>query len=654
MFLCDVEWVLARLRAEQVRYWDGRVATGNGDLTHFMSFSASRCVVVQDPLGPAFNGTLQCYSVPGFGSADTWEIRVSGQVGLLHSQPGFAYARPSISSLDGPGAVQASTHGNQTVVILGTQFGTVAHNAITYVKYGPDNKYTAQNCRVTVDHVRMECEVVAGAGSQLRWSVSVGNQSSETPTTSYRPPVVYNITGPGAADANTEGGDTVYIAGDHFGTIAESLVDLVTYGVYSGTVPQGSLYVAENCTVVVDHVLIECRTAAGVGFNLQWIVTISGQASPLSTVRTSYGIPVIYSAYLATGSPDEVASLDADGSSLVNIAGLNFGRAGDARVVFSGQKLDTTVYLNHRALQVCDCSTVHVGVRLAPRRSYLEWNACSLLPSPQLAAVICAAVRAAQFTAPSGSGSNVTLQVAVGTRFSPPFRLTYSNPTFSLLNYVRLVSGLKNETVVLQLQGSSFGFACSSCIQDGNVSALPVCVTTPPAPRIATLCSKLACGSLAPPVRAPCIFFGKEAECLHLRLLNITVVSLCKSLDAPVVHPCCPCVWDLWLRSLAFRTRRAAQGALPCACQMRRAPTAILPAGLKFLLPSGASLFLLPVWCPSQPCTTTRSVPAHTSPTPSWLRQLGFTKTVLCNVPDPVSSCPASHFVGAATLPHHP
>ncbi len=140
-----------------------------------------------------------------------------------------------------------------------------------------------------------------------------------------------------------------------------------------------------------------------------------------------------------------------------------------------------------------------------------------------------------QFTAPSGSGSNVTLQVAVGTRLSLPFRLTYSSPTFSLLNYVKLQSGSKSEAVVLQLQGSSFGFACSSCIQDGNVSALPVCVTTSPAPRITTLCSKLACGSLAPPVRAPFVAFSMTARFGQVGLRWIFVSRL----SNPGLCGCC-------------------------------------------------------------------------------------------------------------------
>jgi len=104
-----------------------------------------------------------------------------------------------------------------------------------------------------------------------------------------------------------------------------------------------------------------------------------------------------------------------------------------------------------------------------------------------------------QFTAPFGSGSNISLQVAVGDRFSPPFLVTYTNPAFALLNYIRLLKGSKNETVQLQLQGSSFGFACSSCLVDGvaNSSALPICGS----PRSSLSCSRLACGTPAIPVR---------------------------------------------------------------------------------------------------------------------------------------------------------
>ena len=64
----------------------------------------------------------------------------------------LSYARPSIATFEGAGAVGGSTSGRQLVRLLGTQFGTVEDNAVSAVSYGPNNKYSAQNCRVVVPH----------------------------------------------------------------------------------------------------------------------------------------------------------------------------------------------------------------------------------------------------------------------------------------------------------------------------------------------------------------------------------------------------------------------------------------------------------------------------------------------------------------------
>ena len=284
--------------------------------------------------------------------ADAWRVTVSGLAGAVYLQDSsiaLSYARPSISSFDGPGAASASSRGNQLVRILGAQFGTIEDDAVSSVTYGPGDKYVAADCHVVISHQEIHCNTVPGVGSQLRWSVSIGNLSSQTPTTGYAAPVIYNITGDGADDATTAGGQVVFVEGDNFGTIKESLVDYVTY--FSDNNPSLVLS-AVNCSVVTDHVTVQCLTSPGIGYDLKWQISIGGQASERSSVITSYGPPVVDSATLLTAAVNSTTLLDTEGGTLLSIKGSNFGRAGDAFVYFAGQRSSSTVYVNHNELQV--------------------------------------------------------------------------------------------------------------------------------------------------------------------------------------------------------------------------------------------------------------------------------------------------------------
>ena len=283
--------------------------------------------------------------------ADAWRVTVSGLAGAVYLQDSsiaLSYARPSISSFDGPGAASASSRGNQLVRILGAQFGTIEDDAVSSVTYGPGDKYVAADCHVVISHQEIHCNTVPGVGSQLRWSVSIGNLSSQTPTTGYAAPVIYNITGDGADDATTAGGQVVFVEGDNFGTVRES-VDYVTY--YSDNNPSLVLS-AVNCSVLADHVMVQCLTSPGIGYEMKWQISIGGQASERSSMVTSYGPPVLDSVTLLTAAANPTAVLDTEGGTLLSIKGSNFGRSGDAFVYFAGQRSSSTVYVSHDELQV--------------------------------------------------------------------------------------------------------------------------------------------------------------------------------------------------------------------------------------------------------------------------------------------------------------
>ena len=425
-----------------------------------------------------FNGTIRCVSVPGFGLADTWRVTVSGLMGPVYRQDSasqLSYARPSISTFDGSGAFGALSSGNQTVRILGTQFGTVEDNAVSLVTYGTGNKYVAHDCHVVVSHQIIECRTSAGVGAQLRWSVSVGNLSSETPTTSYEPPAIVSIYGPAASEALTEGGQVVYVNGTNFGTVAESLVDFVDY--WSNNNPN-LILTAVNCTVIVDHVTVRCLSAPGIGYDLAWVVSIGGQASARSTVLTSYGVPQVASVSLAASlSNSRDLTLDTEGGTLLQVLGNNFGRAGDAFVNFAGKTSTSLVYVDHHQLQVRACRCISGTVF---GLFYSRHHHC--------VRVRCCAV---QFTATAGSGVTNMLYIKVYDRTSVPIPLAYSPPSIPSPSQggLKLLSGLKNESVVLQVAGNGLGLACSSCL-DAGVPALPFCTS---AAHLAVQCSALAC-----------------------------------------------------------------------------------------------------------------------------------------------------------------
>ena len=100
-----------------------------------------------------------------------------------------------------------------------------------------------------------------------------------------------------------------------------------------------------------------------------------------------------------------------------------------------------------------------------------------------------ATLRSLQFTAVAGSGVTNMLFVKVYDRISVPMAIAYSPP---LVTGLKLLAGLKNETVTLEIAGSNLGLACTVCSSGGVASPVPLCTTTAKAP---SDCSMLACSS---------------------------------------------------------------------------------------------------------------------------------------------------------------
>jgi hypothetical protein len=173
--------------------------------------------------------------------------------------------------------------------------------------------FTAVNCIRSTGHDTVSCEVSPGVGANFRWQVSVEGQSSNPSTilTSYPPPSLTTISGIGASDEDTQGGQSVTLSGVDFGPAVAnpSWPVVATYGMVGDVsvllrtmwslmlcaLQSGVEYVATSCVVVLATPLSSqatCMTTQGIGRNLQWRVCVADQCSGLAG-NTSYGRPII-------------------------------------------------------------------------------------------------------------------------------------------------------------------------------------------------------------------------------------------------------------------------------------------------------------------------------------------------------------------------
>jgi hypothetical protein len=207
------------------------------------------------------------------------------------------------------------TSGMQFVEIEGQNFGSPELRSSMVVTYGVSGtELVAAGCTITEAHVKIRCNTVPGAGAGLKWTVIVGTHEvpghrdrahvlaslcshscsrvpvcsdglrSVAPTTSYAPPKLVSLDGPGAAFASTYGGELVHLAGENFGPPENQTAYFS--GVFYGR------YQARDC-VVESHARITCRTVPGIGHALPWSVRIAGQTS-MENIVTSYSAPAIY------------------------------------------------------------------------------------------------------------------------------------------------------------------------------------------------------------------------------------------------------------------------------------------------------------------------------------------------------------------------
>ena len=245
--------------------------------------------------------------------------------------------------------------------MTGSGFGAAANTSVT-VQYGG---YVAANCSVVVDDAVVQCTSVAGVGSAAAVSTTSHGLSFAAPTVAYAPPCLTRVSGPGAANASSSGGEVVVLTGGNFGPIG-SVVDYAAYGrgVVVGVSPLatlGRVFFAVDCAVTVADVEMTCHTAPAVGDRLVWTVSVAGQAasglcaSPSVDVRnvtTSVAAPVVSSAVVTVSGDAAAGLLGTEGGAVVTVVGANFGAVGDAAVWLAGVRVSGVVQVNGSVLQV--------------------------------------------------------------------------------------------------------------------------------------------------------------------------------------------------------------------------------------------------------------------------------------------------------------
>ncbi|KAI9993263.1 hypothetical protein PInf_015341 [Phytophthora infestans] len=259
---------------------------------------------------PKTHNLIQCESVAGSGSFHAWRVTIEGQASRW-STHNTSYAGPIVNKVFRPdGEAEIQTSGAQQVVITGKNFGIINESVINKVTYGINgDEFTATNCSIVIDHERILCTTAPGVGNRLAWIVTIDGLTSATPTISYAKPYITALDGEGATNALVRGGQRVIIRGGNFGP-SNVAIDTISYG------SSGREY---QVTDVIEHndSSIICTTAAGVGANLSWIVSVGDQESSLSAVTSSYAPPVVTSFYPTVALTD--------GSTQVTIIGDNLG-----------------------------------------------------------------------------------------------------------------------------------------------------------------------------------------------------------------------------------------------------------------------------------------------------------------------------------------
>ena len=174
-----------------------------------------RCVSsVSQPSFP--HSQVICTCPRGVGANHTWYFTVGGQTSLPAIKP-TSYNPPSITTLIVQGNGELRTAGASTVAIEGTELGWGGNGVAITASYGPTASEFVVPCTLSLNsNSSLLCVAAPGMGAGFPWRVDVAGQLSgvSTNVTSYTVPALLPeraVTGPGAVNGSTAGGQVVQL-----------------------------------------------------------------------------------------------------------------------------------------------------------------------------------------------------------------------------------------------------------------------------------------------------------------------------------------------------------------------------------------------------------------------------------------------------------
>ena len=244
---------------------DGAIRLLYGNSTE-LSFASSPCHTVLP------HTLLRCITAPGSGYQDRWVVAVENQRSQPFVQQSGIYGAPAVMEVDKLHEL-LPTQGGMEIVITGLNFGDDA--SLVHVEY--ENEFGDQFfplCTILTNHTQLECVSVAGFGAEVRWTIEVnGLVAEDVFTMSYATPAIASVECKVAGCGRLSGGESIVLSGSDLGSLL-ARVD-ATYGM------SGTEFEATECHVVSTSA-IECVTAPGVGQDLIWRVSVSGQPALVS------------------------------------------------------------------------------------------------------------------------------------------------------------------------------------------------------------------------------------------------------------------------------------------------------------------------------------------------------------------------------------
>jgi hypothetical protein len=286
---------------------------------------------------------MQCTTVQGVGHSHYWNFTVGAQgmvEGTGETILTTSYRPPALRQVTADTASKLfSTAGGEFALLSGFNFGPPLSSApsnTASATYGNPlladagfalmgDTYAAVDCEV-MSFTEARCKTVEGLGYSQRWTFTVGGQTwpsaglnltfvgeavnASRVETSYHPPEVTNLKGPGGAVSSEDGwshvlllaagGEKVVLNGTNFGPAGFLNTFRVTYANRRLEGLAGSRYTPSSCFVSTAHSQITCVSAAGVGSNHSWALTVGNQTAIAAgaATLTSYLAPQVK--YLGT------------------------------------------------------------------------------------------------------------------------------------------------------------------------------------------------------------------------------------------------------------------------------------------------------------------------------------------------------------------